>query len=512
MSSFSSQSTIDNKKTTILLIDDNQVNNKLVASILMPQGYDIYVADNGESGVKQAKRIMPDLILLDIMMPEIGGFQVCRHLKDSAVTKDIPIIFITADATTQTQAIAFQAGGNDFITKPIVDVVLIERVKHQIRLYESRKSLITLNKYHDLAEHLSNTGFWASEENSGFKSFTFSKQLESILSLTPNTPQYANFDLDSITSIIDSSSDLTTRNGNKQEWIRCIKAGGKFDKVCHINTGQSTKYIRIWASFKRDMTDCFNAFGAIQDITQVIRTESELSALKTKFEDVATKQNLVEANTQLAHELNQPLAAINLNISYIRQLIESNPVHNKNIDDALDDVNRDVNRATNIVKNIRRILHKEPVIIRPFDLNLLLNETMHVFNRDFMSKNISLLYKNTDEHCMINSNKIGLQQVIVNLLKNSIEAFGTTLTTDPLIKVELSKDSKGTSIYISDNGPGIPEENKENIFEQYFTSKQGNTGMGLAICRTIIQEINGDIQLVDPPANMSTCFKVIIHN
>jgi signal transduction histidine kinase len=264
------------------------------------------------------------------------------------------------------------------------------------------------------------------------------------------------------------------------------------------------------AHFDRPGPDIFNAFGAIQDISQVINTENELSMLKSQFEEMTTKQHMVEANTQLAHELNQPLAAINLNINYIRQLIDDAPSNNNKLNDAINDIASDVNRATNVVKNIRRILHKEPVAISKFDLNELIDETIYVFNRELLKKEINLIYDHEDEPCIIRFNKTGLQQVIVNLLKNAIEAIDHGNIDSPMIKVTKEITPGQTNIFICDNGPGIKEENKENIFKQYYTSKKGNTGMGLAICKALMKEIEGDIELIGASNVKKTCFKIII--
>jgi len=504
---------IDSKKTTILLIDDNPVNNKLVASILMPQGYQLYIANNGQSGIELAARILPDIILLDIMMPNINGFEVCRHLKNEVGTQDIPVIFITADTSSETQIRSFQQGGSDFITKPIVDVVLIERIRHQIKLSHHRQRLERLNNYHEIAEYLSNMGFWAYQSLKRNETFTFSKQFGEILDLDPETPEYGNFNLDALSAVIAASNDSATRNGHRKNWTASISQGGMFDEVCHCDLRSGKKFIRIWAQFKKESSDVISAFGVIQDITQVINTESELATLKSKFSEITTRQHMVEANTQLAHELNQPLAAININISYIRQIIESMPPAAGNkICEVIGDIESDVARATNIVQNIRRILKKEPVIIRTFDLNILLDETIHIFNRDLLQNNIHLIYEPKEESCMVRSDRTGLQQVIVNLLKNAIEAISSAVIKQPVIELRTVAHKKGTNIFICDNGPGIKASERENIFRQYYTSKQGNTGMGLAICKALMEEVDGDVLLAPPPAGRNTCFKVIINN
>ncbi len=513
MNSKTKQSADDNNEITILLIDDNQVNNKLVASILMPQGYNIYIADTGSSGMKMVQELNPDVIMLDIMMPEINGFQVCHHLQKDPLTSEIPIIFITADAAVKTQAKAFQLGGSDFITKPIVDVVLIERIKNQIRLSRNKKRLKTLNTYYGLSEEISNTGFWACRLSPEIDDFTCSGQFTQMLNFTGsviNTPPPSH--VADITALLRSSKDQTTRTEFADKFEKCLTKGGFFDEICNFRYRKKTKYIRIWARFTLESRNFITGFGAVQDITQVINTENELAEMKSKIEEISYKQNIVEANTQLAHEINQPLAAISLNINYIQQVLDSTPENMVNIRDTLADISKDVNRATNIVKNIRRIIKKEPVVSRNFDLRELLDDTLHIFTREIQQKNVELVFNRPKKPCIVSFDRTGLQQVVINLIKNAVEAMPKTETNNPLIEINVDSGKKETVIFVSDNGPSISKDNQEKIFQQYFTSKKGNTGMGLAICKALMTELNGDIELTEPLTGYNTSFKVIIPN
>ena len=353
---------INSSDVTVLLVDDNHVNNKLVASILMPQAYNIYVADKGKDGIKMARDLLPDVILLDIMMPEIDGFQVCKHLQDDSLTREIPVIFITADSSVKAQTKAFQMGGSDFITKPIVDVVLIERINNQVRLSRNKKELSTLNNYHDLAETLFHSGFWAFHNVDGIVDSTFSKHLTSILEVHDINTEF-QFAPELITVLLSDSKDTITHGEYLARWTQVLTFGGVFDEVCNCTVGSQKKFLRIRAEFVREDANDLAGFGAIQDVTDIIRTENELADLKAKLANSNTRQNLIETNTQLAHELNQPLAAINLNVNYVKQLLNADPLDLSKLKESLADVSSDVTRATNIVKNIRRIVKKEPAFI-----------------------------------------------------------------------------------------------------------------------------------------------------
>lgn len=133
-------------KPTILVVDDTPDNLTLLCSLL-GEGYRNKVATNGEKALKIARsEPHPDLILLDIMMPDLDGYEVCRQLKAQDSTRDIPIIFLTAKAQEGDETLGFRLGAVDYITKPIVPPILMARVKTHVTLQETRKLLERQNE------------------------------------------------------------------------------------------------------------------------------------------------------------------------------------------------------------------------------------------------------------------------------------------------------------------------------------------------------------------------------
>lgn len=128
-------------KPTILIVDDTPDNITLLTSLLGEQ-YKNKVATNGTKALKIATTgTPPDLILLDIMMPEMDGYEVCRWLKNDPITKDIPVIFLTAKTQEDDETMGFELGAVDYITKPIVPPILMARVHTHLALQSARKSL-----------------------------------------------------------------------------------------------------------------------------------------------------------------------------------------------------------------------------------------------------------------------------------------------------------------------------------------------------------------------------------
>ncbi len=132
-------------KESILIVDDTPANLQLLAQMLSEQGYKVRIAQDGTMALMSIQSSAPDLILLDIMMPELNGYQVCSRLKASSRTKDIPIIFISALNEVFDKVKAFEVGGVDYITKPFQAPEVLARVEHQLQLRRLTQQLLERN-------------------------------------------------------------------------------------------------------------------------------------------------------------------------------------------------------------------------------------------------------------------------------------------------------------------------------------------------------------------------------
>ena len=133
-------------QTNILVVDDTPDNLRLLAKILDSQGYIIRKSLNGRMALQAVHREPPDLILLDINMPEMNGYEVCQQLKASPATAQIPIIFISALDRLEEKVRAFELGGVDYVTKPFQEQEVLMRVKNQLIIQQQRQQLIEQNQ------------------------------------------------------------------------------------------------------------------------------------------------------------------------------------------------------------------------------------------------------------------------------------------------------------------------------------------------------------------------------
>ncbi len=130
----------------ILIVDDNPANLGIIVDYLEEYGFTILVARNGESGLDKARYAQPDLILLDVMMPDIDGFETCQRLKSDSQTQDIPVIFMTALHETQHKVRAFEAGAVDYVTKPLHQEEVLARVTTHLKIRDLTRNLQHTNR------------------------------------------------------------------------------------------------------------------------------------------------------------------------------------------------------------------------------------------------------------------------------------------------------------------------------------------------------------------------------
>lgn len=132
-------------KSNILIVDDTLKNVQLLGSILFDEGYEIAIAMNGKEALELVKDFTPDLILLDIMMPELDGFQTCQKLKEIPGFTEIPVIFLSAKTEIEDITKGFEIGGVDYISKPFNKMELLKRIETHIELRESHKKITSQN-------------------------------------------------------------------------------------------------------------------------------------------------------------------------------------------------------------------------------------------------------------------------------------------------------------------------------------------------------------------------------
>jgi signal transduction histidine kinase len=200
-----------------------------------------------------------------------------------------------------------------------------------------------------------------------------------------------------------------------------------------------------------------------------------------------------ELTASIAHEINQPLGAILTNAETAQAILKSpNPDINE-VNEILADILRDDHRANEVIRRMRSLLKNAPFELKNFDLNDLVGETLGVLSSLAVGRKVELTGLITQNALPILGDRIQLQQVILNLVVNGIEAMKDTAVENRIISIRTARVEKFAELTVSDRGSGIPDEKLKEVFEPFFTSKSEGMGMGLSIARTIIEAHNGQI-------------------
>ncbi|AGA29551.1 winged helix-turn-helix domain-containing protein [Singulisphaera acidiphila] len=126
-------------KAKILIVEDERALVEVLAANLEREGFEVLTAHDGQDGLRQAQLKLPDLIVLDLMLPVKPGLEVCRELRNGARTREIPIVMVTAKAEETDELVGFAVGADDYVTKPYSVKILIERIKKELRRRQSKE-------------------------------------------------------------------------------------------------------------------------------------------------------------------------------------------------------------------------------------------------------------------------------------------------------------------------------------------------------------------------------------
>ena len=196
-----------------------------------------------------------------------------------------------------------------------------------------------------------------------------------------------------------------------------------------------------------------------------------------------------ELTASIAHEINQPLGSILTNAETAQAILKSPNPDIVELNEIVGDIVRDDRRATEVIRRMRSLLTKAPFELKNFDLNDLVRDTIEFLST--LPRKVELVSVVAPDALPILGDRIQLQQVILNLVVNGIDAMKDTPTENRTITIRTSRVENYAELSVSDRGPGIPDGKLKEIFEPFYTSKAQGMGMGLSIARTIIDAHQG---------------------
>ena len=476
---------------TILIIDDLEANVHTLIELLEDK-YDILASLDGESGLELVEEEKVDLILLDIMMPGIDGFEVCSRLKNNAKTKDIPVIFITAYSHESSIEKAYEVGGVDYITKPFKAREVLSRINIHLSLSEQKHHLEHLvnektlqlqekNKKLELSQEIAKLGFWSYDIQ--HKQLFWSSELYNLFGLDKNsfTPTYENF-LDLIhPDDKDQVNETYLKSLEKQISYETVH------RIC-LNNG-NIKWIkeRCKTSFDKHGKPLIS-IGTAQDIT----VDKEKDILIEKQSKLAAMGEMMDA---IAHQWKQPLNIISIMINNLKieALLGDGTISQEQIDETEKDITEQITHLIETIDEFRKFFRPNGNL-ELVNLKKVILDVINLENNILNANNIQTIV-NEEENIEYNLIPTEFKHVIINFISNAKDAFIENNILERKLIFSISKTNTNIVITITDNAGGIPEQILDTIFNANVTTKaEGKgTGIGLYISKQIIEKIDGKL-------------------
>jgi len=243
------------------------------------------------------------------------------------------------------------------------------------------------------------------------------------------------------------------------------------------------------------------------DITQRKQVELERTRSRTEIYHLNRVAAMGQLAASLAHELSQPLAAIMSNAEAAQRFAGRPNPDMVEIREALDDITRDDKRARGVIQGMRAMLKKQSVMVEPVDLNQIATSVVQMIRNEAALRGMRIELALVPSAVLVKGDQIGLQQVVLNLAGNGLDAMMDTTTERRLtVRTTIEQVAKVGAIWVEDTGPGVSPEIREKLFQPFFTTKTTGLGMGLSICQSIVESLNGRIELKNRPGKGAAFF------
>ncbi|MBW2557909.1 MAG: response regulator [Deltaproteobacteria bacterium] len=428
----------------ILIAEDSITQAMQLQNILEENGYDVTIAANGREALQSIGASRPAIIISDIVMPEMDGYELCRTIKADEKLRDTPVILLTSLSDPQDVIKALQCGTDKFITKPYNKIQLLATIEH----LHVNKNLQSLEEIQE--------GIPVSYRGESYLITSTRLQILNLLLSTYETAMAKNLDL------IGVQDELKRLNAELEERVQ-----------------QRTETLRIEIAERK----------AAQ--AKLLVKNEELNVVTQQLWQAAKLATMGELASSIAHELNNPLATVSLRVeSLTAQTSQDDPRRRE-----LEIIGQEVERMGNLVSNLLQFSRRSQKQISTVDICEEIENTIELIHYHLRKSNIQIIREFAPEVPLILADRQQLRQLFLNLFTNASDAIAKdgTLT----ISVAAQSEEEKILIEITDTGVGIPPEILPKIMEPFYTTKpEGKgTGLGLAICRRIAQEHQGTFDI-----------------
>ena len=474
----------ENSQPLVLIVDDTIKNLQILGSILKESDYKISVAANGRQAIDIAKQILPDLILLDVMMPELDGFETCKVLKSMPETENIPVIFLTAKVEVEDIVNGFKAGAVDYITKPFNLYELKARVKTHLELKMSKdllnEKLLQLKKEKNKSDTiLKGIGDGVFVTDKGLNIMLFNPMASSLSGYSEEEVLGKKYN--EVLEFIPEQGSIK----NNEDFIENAFKSQKTQNISNpkLLITKNKEKIPVTGSASPLKNEEGNVTGCVV-VFRDISKEREIDKMKYEFVSIAS------------HQLKTPLTGI----KWMTELLMKNNLKEEQVEFARG-AHQSADRMVKLINELLDVSHIETG--RKFELKKektdiisLISSILEDLGENAQRKNVGLMLDvKSPEELIANIDKSKIRQVFSNLIDNAIKYSNEK----GIVRVGCSRNNNEAVICIKDNGIGIPDKQRERIFEKFFRadnavlSETDGTGLGLYIVKAIVEAHNGNV-------------------
>lgn len=480
----------------VLLVDDNPINLQILYKTLQGCGYKLLIAKDGETALDIASRVSPSLILLDIMMPGMDGFEVCETLKQSPETRDIAVIFLSALEDSSAKVKGFSVGGVDYISKPFQADEVVARVRNHIKIHRLERQLAKRNvELESENQQILNA---VSEGIIGLD------REGRVTMLNPAATVICGW----------SAADCL---GEQLTTLRLFDA----DESQVVSEDQTVPYrsYKLGQSAHSDMemirrrdggllpvavTSTPRAEGGavvvLRDISEWVDSEETLRRTREELE--SQRQNLAhmerlsttgEMAAGIAHEVNQPLTAVTNYSRVARRMLQEQPLEFEKLVELLDKLNAQAVRASEVIQRMRSYVKKPTGGLTTVGANDMIQDVIALAEVDSRINDVPVHLEAQSELPDITVDLVQVQQVALNLIRNAMESMADRNTHNQGVVVKTELRDRAIYFSVIDQGCGIPAGTEKRLFDPFYTTKPNGMGIGLPICQSIVQAHGGSI-------------------
>lgn len=480
----------------ILLVDDNPINLQILYKTLEQTAYRLLIAKDGVTALEIARKTRPSLILLDIMMPNMDGYEVCEKLKSHPDTASIAVIFLSALDDSAAKLRGFEVGGVDYISKPFQTDEVIARVRNHIKIHRLEGQLARRNIELEAENH---------QILNAISEGIFSLDIEGRVSMlnpaaTVITAWSAGDVLGEKLSVlglfdVDEGSPV-------QEHMTLPYRSYHMGVSCHSDM----ELIR-----RRDKTilpvaimctprAAGGAVMVLRDISEWVDSEEKLRLTREEMEaqrqhvsHIERLSTMGEMAAGIAHEVNQPLTAVANYSRVARRLLNEKPLDKQKLGQLLEKIDTQVVRASGVVQRVRNFVKKPIGGVSLVDPNEVMREVIDLAEVDSRVNDIAVHFEPKRDLPKIHMDVLKVQQVALNLIRNAMESMVEAENTEPGVLLATELDNGQIYFRVTDQGVGIKEGEELQLFDPFFSTKSNGMGIGLSICQSIVHSLGGKI-------------------